>query len=267
MATVASEATWVPLQGLSEAGLRALIAGEIPAIRMPGFASAAECRRFCDAIRSGAVAGKAATTSQMSLIGCNFSNHAGRAKEDYFALVEPSYRDVGRLADAAGFDPLARMIERLQAVWPGHVGVAVEPGYGRYFAGGVKTRTSSGHLHYDFVPHTAPGFAIAQITDQLGLNLYLDMPGATGETITYRRPVRREGGPLGRGPGRAMNLEAAYVEGAPSFTFRPEIGEVVIISTRNPHDIIVGEVAAGEWRVQTSAFVGRLPDDDLVLWS
>ena len=30
-------------------------------------------------------------------------------------------------------------------------------------------------------PHTAEGYAIAGITDQLGWNLYLDMPGETGD--------------------------------------------------------------------------------------
>ena len=46
-----------------------------------------------------------------------------------------------------------------------------------------------------------------------------------------------------------------------------QIGEVVIINTRYPHDVLVGEVAPGEWRAQTSSFIGRLPDDRLVLWS
>lgn len=266
MATTTASA-WRAQEGLTAASLRALLGGEIAAIRMPGFATPEECRRFCDAIRAGAVAGRAAETSPMTLIGCNFSNHAGREKGDYFALVESSYVDVGRLCDAAGLDPLARMIGRLAAIWPGHVGVAVEPGFGRYFAGGVKTRTSSSHLHYDFAAHTAPGFVIGQITDQLGWNLYLDMPAGTGETVTYRRQVPREGGPYGSGPGKAMNLERAFVDGADSFTFRPEIGEVVIINTRNPHDVVVGEVAPGEWRAQASSFIGRLANDDLVLWS
>ena len=131
----------------------------------------------------------------------------------------------------------------------------------------MKTRTSSGHLHYDFAPHSATGYAIAEIDDQLGWNLYLDMPEGTGETITWRRPVPRAGGAVGHGERRALDLDPAYVEGAESFTFRPEVGEVVIINTRHPHDIRVDHPTAGQWRAQTSSFIGHLANDDLIMWS
>jgi hypothetical protein len=204
MAATALDVTWQrAADGLDERSLRALLAGEIAAVRMEGFASAEECASFCAAIRASAAEARAAETSRMSLIGVNFSNYAGQGKEGYFEQVEPSYRAVAAIAARAGFDPLQRMIERLRAIWPAHVGVALEPEHGRYFAGGIKTRTSSGHLHYDFAPHTAPGFAIAGILDQLGWNLYLDMPRATGATTTWRRPVPREGGAAGRGAARA----------------------------------------------------------------
>lgn len=254
-------------EGLDEASLRALIAGEVPAVRIVGFATAEECAAFCKAIRGGTETRREAETSRMTLIGVNFSNYGGQGKEGYFEQVEPSYAAVGAIARRAGFDPLQRMIERLAAIWPAHVGVAQEPGYGRYFAGGIKARTTSGHLHYDFVPHTAPGFAIAGIQDQLGWNLYLDMPRHSGQTITWRRPVAREAGAAGGGPARALNLDRGYVEGAQSFTFQPKIGEVVIINTRYPHDIIVEDASPDEWRAQTSSFIGRLPNDDLIMWS
>jgi hypothetical protein len=268
MAATALDVTWQrAADGLDERSLRALLAGEIAAVRMEGLASAEECASFCAAIRAGAAEARAAETARMSLIGVNFSNYAGQSKEGYFEQVEPSYRAVAAIAARAGFDPLQRMIERLRAVWPAHVGVALEPEHGRYFAGGIKTRTSSGHLHYDFAPHTAPGFAIAGILDQLGWNLYLDMPRSTGATTTWRRPVPREGGAAGGGAARALNLDRSYVEGAESFTFQPRIGEVVIINTRYPHDITVENAAQGETRAQTSSFIGRLPNDDLILWS
>lgn len=253
--------------GLSEANLRALIDGEVPAIRMPGFATPEECRQFCGAIRAVAAAGKQAQTAQMTLLGANFSNYVGHDKEGYFESVGPSYALTAQVAEAAGFDPLARMMQQLRACWPAIVDVAEEPGYGRYFAGGIKTRVTSGHLHYDFTPHTARGFAIAGVIDQLGWNLYLDMPAGTGQTVTYRRPVPRDGGARGGGAARVLNLDETYVAGAESFTFMPEVGEVVIINTRNPHDIIVENVPEGEWRAQTSSFIGRLTDDRLILWS
>jgi hypothetical protein len=254
-------------EGLDETNLRALMAGEVAALRIADFATAKECAAFCDAIRQGAGATREAETARMTLIGVNFSNYPGQTKEGYFEQVQPSYDAVARITGRAGFDPLERMTERLRAIWPAHVGVAVEPEHGRYFAGGIKTRTSSGNLHYDFSPHTAPGFAIAGILDQLGWNLYLDMPREGGQTVTYRRPVSREGGAAGGGRARALNLDRGYVEGAESFTFQPRVGEVVIINTRYPHDIIVENPAPDEWRAQTSSFIGRLPNDDLIMWS
>lgn len=269
MAATALDTTWQrAADGLDETILRALLAGEIAAVRMEAFASAEECAAFCEAVREeGAAAGRAAETARMTLIGVNFSNYAGQSKEGYFEQVEPSYAAVGAIAARAGFDPLQRMIERLRAIWPAHVGVAAEPGYGRYFAGGIKTRTTSGNLHYDFAPHTAPGFAIAGIVDQLGWNLYLDMPRNTGGTTTYHRAVPREGGKAGGGAARALNLDRGFVEGVESFTFQPRIGDVVIINTRYPHDIIVENAGPDETRAQTSSFIGRLPNDDLILWS
>lgn len=254
-------------EGLDQTSLRPLIAGEVPAVRIPDFATAEECAAFCAAIRQGSEERREAETARMTLIGANFSNYAGQTKDGYFQKVEPSYRAVGAITERAGFDPLERMTERLRAIWPAHVGVALEPGYGRYFAGGIKTRTTSGNLHYDFAPHTAPGFAIAGILDQLGWNVYLEMPRSTGATTTYRRAVPREGGAAGGGPARALNLDRGYVEGAESFTFQPSVGEVVIINTRYPHDMIVENAAPDETRVQTSSFIGRLPNDDLILWS
>jgi hypothetical protein len=267
MTAADTRTAWQAVTGLTEQSLRALLAGEVPAVRIPGFATPEECRRFCEAIRGGAHSGRAAETARMNLIGANFSNHAGKTKAEYFALVDQSYADVGRLCEAAGFNPLERMIDMLKAVWPAHVGVAMEPEFGRYFAGGVKTRTSSGHLHYDFTPHTAPGYVLGNILDQLGWNLYLDMPASTGGTVAYKKPVPREAGAQGRGPARAMNLDRGFVEGAESFAFHPQIGEVAIINTRYPHDIVVENAAPDEWRVQTSSFIGRLPNDDLILWS
>ncbi len=268
MSGVTISSTWQqPAQTLDRQSLKALIAGDIPAILITEFATLDECSTFCSAIRRHRNRVEHARTSRMNLIGANFSNYAGETKAGYFDLVGPSYEAQHALLADTGFDPLQRMIERLRAIWPADVDVAREPGHGRYFAGGIKTRASSGHLHYDFAPHTAAGFAIADIVDQLGWNLYLDMPENTGETTAYRRPVPREGGKIGSGPVRALNLDHGYVEGAEPFTFRPEIGDVAIINTRFPHDITVDDVGPDEWRAQISSFIGRLPDDRLILWS
>jgi len=256
-----------PRTQLNQAALSALIAGEIPAIRLANFATPDECRRLCRAIGDAADMGDPAVTSPMNLIGCNFANHVGRTKADYFAQVAPAYRDVEALQRTAGFDPLDRMVACLRDNWPERVSIATEPGFDRFFAGGIKTRTSGSDLHYDFAPHTASDFMIGTVRDQLGWNLYLDLPAHTGHTIAYNRAVPRDGPRLGSGPARGLGIDRSWIEDVESFTFRPAVGEVVIINTRYPHEVIVDGLAAGEWRVQTSAFIGRLSNDRLILWS
>ena len=256
-----------PASVLDRGSLDTLMAGEIPAIRIPGFASRAECEQLCHAIRQGAHLGTAAVTSPMNLIGCNFANHGAAGKRDYFAQVAPSYRNVGSITAAAGFDPLARMVSRLRSIWPANVGTAKEAGYGKYFAGGIKTRTAGSRVHYDYAPHTATACAIGQVIDQVGWNLYLDLPAGTGQTTTYNQPIPRDGGPIGHGNALSMALDSRWVEKAESYTFWPVIGEVVLINTRYPHEVIVESLAADEWRVQFSSFIGRLPNNHLILWS
>ncbi len=256
-----------PANGLTEASLRALIAGDIPAIRIPDFASSAECERLCQAIRRAPAKGDTAVTSPMNLIGCNFSNHGADGKENYFARVAPSYREVTAITSEAGFDPLRRMLERLHNVWPGTVTIAEDPQYGRYFAGGIKTRTQGSRVHYDYAPHTAPGHVIAQVADQLGWNLYLALPANTGQTTTYNRPIPRGDGARGSGNALSLALDPRWVSGAEAYTFRPREGEVVMINTRYPHEVVMEDVAPEEWRVQASSFIGRLETDELILWS
>lgn len=268
MSQALHHANWrAPAEILTEESLRALIEGEIPAIRVAAFATLDECKACCAAIRRRAAEARDAETTSMSLLGANFSNYDGATKAGYFDMVPSSYRTVGAIFKEAGFNPLDRMLERLGNFWPASVEIAEEPSFGRYFAGGIKTRTVSGHLHYDFAPHTAEGYAIAKITDQLGWNLYLDMPQNTGETIAYRQPVARDGGKVGYGPARALNLDRDVVEGADAFTFSPRVGEMAIINTRYPHDIVVDKASPGEWRAQISSFIGRCRDDRLILWS
>ena len=77
MQIVEATSDWRAQDGLTSGCLRSLFDGEVAALSLQGFASRDECRALCDAIRSGAVAGRAAQTSTMNLIGANFSNHAG----------------------------------------------------------------------------------------------------------------------------------------------------------------------------------------------
>ncbi len=256
----------VPARELGPQVLRSLMAGEVAAVHLEDFASAAECRLFCAALRDVEVESRTASTSPMVIVGGNLSNFRGKTKADYFAGVERAYRDTDKLV-AASFDPTERMIARLAAAWPARVRVASEPEpFGRYFAGGVKSRVQGSALHFDYAPYLLEGYGICDITDQFSWNLYLEVPSGTGQTTIYdamvcERPVDR--------PGVQWNnkLPPESVAGAASYTFMPRAGEAVLFNTRCPHTITVESVREGERRTQIGSFIGRMPDDELVLWS
>lgn len=267
---------------LSANTLQELINGHLAAIHVRQFATAAECRRLCQALRHAAIDRRAATTSPMTLIGSNFSNCRGHSKDDYFATVEPAYRDLQTLTETAGFDPLQRLLAQLSTVWPEAVGVATEPGYGRYFAGGIKTRVQGSPLHFDYVPRFTRAYRIGQINAQLSWNLYLEMPQNTGSTTIYKAPIdaslkvdatAADLALVDSQPGSVWDavwdnrLAPEQVDGAAAYTFRPEVGELVLFNTCHPHTVSVDQLAPGEWRAQAGSFIGRLDDDSLVLWS
>ena len=202
----------------------------------------------------------------MTLIGSNFSNNRGRRKPDYFEPVEPAYRDLQTIIEAANFDPLERLLNLLRAAWPDAVDVATEPGFGRYFAGGIKTRVHGSAPHFDYVPRFTVNYRIGEIVDQLSWNLYLEMPQHTGSTTLFNAPVAATRSTEER-PNWNNRVDPQHIEGAETYTFRPEVGDVFLFNTRNPHTVIVDDIATDESRVQTGSFIGRLPDNALVLWS
>lgn len=255
-------------QHFDEASLMALANGDVPAIHVPDFASKEQCQQLCMAIRQAQVARAAATTSPMTLIGSNFSNSKHLKKSQYFDAVRQSWVDLGAVTELAGYEPLTQIMALLSDIWPARVEVATEPSYGRYFAGGIKTRVSGSDLHFDYVPITETNYSIADVVDQLSWNLYLDVPADCGATTIYNAPVARDEVVPASPTGKWNNkLPSERVAGCEHYTFQPKIGEVVFINTRYPHSIDMSSIADGEWRAQTGSFIGRMPDERLVLWS
>jgi len=262
------------VQELNAANLRALTQGLLPAIHVREFASSEECHRLCTAIKSCAADSIEASTSPMSLIGSNLSNSMHLSKAQYFKAAEQSWQQLEDITRVADFRPLDRVVETLSGLWSAPVAVASEPLFGRYFAGGIKTRVAGSALHFDFAPITTDKYSIGKIVDQLSWNLYLDMPAATGSTTIYNAPIdtnvraapnAADGSEMsGHWPNK---LSPESVQDAEAYTFRPEVGELALLNTRYPHTVLMDDVKDGEWRAQTGSFIGRLADQQLVLWS
>lgn len=251
-------------RGLSRESLAALLADEIPAIRVPNFATAPECDAFAKAVERAGLKFYS-VARRIGYIGlAQYEYRWNRPKEDYFRDV-PAADDKKRVVLRESFDAVQRLIDRLTEHYPeGRVGVAEEK-LGSYYAGIIRQASEGVDLHADFAPFNAPHYLIGTIDAQLGWNFYAEELVAGGETTVHHAPWTPEM-KAGEIP-QSYNLPRDTVAGAETFTFAPNAGDVVIFNTRNPHEIAGGEAAPGRQRISIGSFIGRLPDRNLVMWA
>jgi hypothetical protein len=248
---------------LTQDTLRALLDDEIPAIRIAGFATPAECAAFAAATRQAEMR-TYSVARRIGFIGlAQYEYRWNRPKSEYFrdAAAAEGARDA---VLAASFDALGRFIGLLRAHWDHPVGFAEEGGH-RYYGGIIRNASDGVDLHADWAPRNAPAYAIGAVDGQLGWNFYAEDLLEGGDTTIHNAPWDPPVAP-GEIP-QSYGLDRDTVAGAPSFTFRATRGDVVIFNTRNPHEIAGGRAAPGHERISIGSFVGRMPDGGLVLWS
>lgn len=249
---------------LTTENLRLLLDNHIPAIRIRGFATPQECDSFTAAARSGNIQYYSVAT-KIGYIGmAQYEYRWGRPKEDFFAAVPAANRDLREVIARCSFDPLQRLIDQLQAVWPQHVGVAREE-LGEYYAGIVRFAGEGVDLHCDWAPVNSPHYAIGTIDGQLGWNFFAEELASGGHTTVHNAPWAPEitDGEIPKSYG----LDRSLVEGSPKAVYKATAGDVVLFNTRNPHEISGGVARPGGSRISIGSFVGRMPDGALVLWS
>jgi len=249
---------------LTQDNLRLLLDNRISVIRIPGFATPDECRSFTEAARAGNIK-YYSVAKRIGYIGmAQYEYRWDRPKEDFFNAVPDAQRDLVDVIEHCSFDPLQRLIDRLQAVWPHPVGVARED-LGAYYAGIVRFAGEGVDLHVDWAPINSPQYAIGRIDGQLGWNFFAEELLSGGETTVHNAPwdPRIAAGEIPKSYG----LEPELVEGAPKAVYKASAGDVVLFNTRNPHEISGGTPKPGGSRISIGSFVGRMPDGELVLWS
>lgn len=249
---------------LTQENLRLLLDNRIATIRIPGFASPEECESFTAAARAGNIQ-YYSVAKRIGYIGlAQYEYRWGRPKEEFFAAVPQAQSDLQDVLSRSAFDPLQRLIDRLQAVWPHPVQLAREQ-LGAYYAGIIRFAGEGVDLHVDWAPVNAPHYAIGRIDGQLGWNFFAEELATGGETTIHNAPWDP---PLQDGEiPKSYGLDRALVEGAPQARYRATAGDVVIFNTRNPHEIAGGMPKPGGSRISIGSFVGRMPDGALVLWS
>lgn len=249
---------------LTRDSLTALLHNEIPAIRIKGFASAAECAAFGKAVRAAPLRHYSVKPPVAYIGMAQYEYRWDQPKEKYFQDVSAANALLKQVTSNS-FDPVARLIALLQMHCDRPVGVAQEPGLGPYYAGIVRIASGGIRLHADYAPFNSPDYAIGAIDAQLGWNFFAEQPSSGGETTVHNKPWTPA--PIGREIPASYDLPRDLVAGAATHIYAPTAGDVVIFNTRNPHEVAGGEAEANGDRVSIGSFIGRLPDGSFGLWS
>lgn len=267
--------TWKSCEAdsLSRDSLVALFANELPALRIPDFATHAECEAFSAATKQfamkpveGDTAHGAASfdTQQIMHLGMTQASYKRRGLEAYFDAAVTARSETARVIERS-FDPVARLMALLRDYVDGTVALARESDGTPYFAGIIRNSNNGLALHADFAPYQAPQFAVSAVDAQLAWNFYAETPAGGGVTTLHNAPwtwTRQTEGEVAEN----YPLDVSLVEGAQTWSFQPSAGEAVLFNTRNPH-IVTPIIAEQRDRLAMAAFVGRLPGGDLVVWS
>lgn len=258
--------TWTSHQEhpLTAENLRLLLDNKIPAIRIKGFASPAECKAFVTSVKAGKIK-YYNVQKKIGYIGmAQYEYRWDRPKSDYFEDVKTADAELAEVTGRS-FDPVERLIAAIKAVYPHGVGPGEEPGHGKYFAGIIRIASEGVDLHADFAPFNTLDYSIRHIDSQLGWNFFAEQPLSGGITTIHNAPWT----PAlvsGEIP-QSYGLPREIVQGARSFDYAPTAGDVVIFNTRNPHEIGAGVAAPGVDRVSIGSFMGRMPDKSLAMWA
>ena len=259
-------ATWTTREEapLTREALAALLENRIPAIRIAGFANRGECASFARAARAADIK-YYSVTPPVGYIGmAQYEYRWDRPKADYFHDVTLANRKLAQVT-AAAFDPIARLIGRLAAVYDFPVGIGHEPGFGDYYAGIVRIASQGIKLHADFAPFNSPAYAIGGIDAQLAWNFFAEDLSRGGDTTLHNAPWTPVLTP-GEIP-QSYDLPRGEVAGAPNFSYRPSAGDVVLFNSRNPHEVAGGPLEPGRDRISIGSFLGRMPDRSLAMWA
>lgn len=262
-----SSGTWTDFgeRELTRESLRAVLDNRLAVVRIRGFATPQECERFARAVKAANMK-YYSVKRKIGYIGlAQYEYRWNTPKENYFHDVLKAKAELQPVLDGAGWNPIERLIERLQAVSDTPVHVAHEQGLGDYYAGIVRSASEGVDLHADYAPFNSPAYSIKDIDAQLGWNFFAEGLPSGGQTTVHNAPWNPAVAP-GEIP-QSYNLPREVVAGARSATYDATPGDVVLFNARNPHEISGGAALPGRDRISIGSFIGRMPDGSLVLWS
>jgi hypothetical protein len=233
---------------LSPASLKALLAGEVLAIRIPSFLAPAEC----DAVERGIVQHgieyyvgdtKADTEERKGKIGPNVF----RFKDDlpeYFRRVR-EYEEEGQPMLFREVDVPGRFSQALASA---HGGPAMRARSSRGCLSSCTVRAlPSAPPHRDWIRAELPDFdAFATLQDQFAWNVYISVGRRGGETLVFDT----------EDPANVVSLDQWSVKHA------PQRGDLLLFCTRNVHAVLPTD---GD-RLTVSGFWGPVSEGSLQYW-
>jgi hypothetical protein len=244
----------------------ALLANEIPLIRLPHFLSSDECDAFAGAVEAlkDSMTMYAGTGAAAGFFGVSqYQYRQGDGDKDgYFAAVAPTKKQLSALF-AATVDPLTRLRDVLATLGMS-IAAATEDGYGEYFPCIIRFATGGLFRHYDYAPFNTPGWSIAEIDAQLTWNLYIQEALSGGQTVVYNWPASACA--PGDENAKMGVLDDDARDDVATVRFRPTMGDIVFFNSRNAHQVVRGKASDSHNRISIGSFIGRRPDGHLVTW-
>ncbi len=245
--------------------LTALLHNEIGAVRIPNFVSANFCRSATAGIKAHGIGFYDNVHPRVGRIGITQNEHKNRpdGKLEYFEKVVNAHELRKRILQESG-DCLTFVMDFLQSLWEGKVGLAFEEDLQKFYFAGLVRVIHRALLHFDWAQWDARGWDIERISAQLSWNIYLQTGLVGGATRIYQR-LWQESDEVYRIPG-SYGYDTTFIRDCESVTLYPEPGELVLFNSRNFHE--VEQTEGEEERITISSFIGWLEStNQLVFWS
>ncbi len=245
---------------LTTESLRMLLENRIPLIRLKEFATPQECEMLVAQTQLFNFDCYQDVNPKIERIGITAFEYNRISKAAYFEAVERA-TELRDCIMAASFNPLERLMVKIQECTGATVRIASEPSYGSYYAGLIRKIEHGTQLHIDYAPLEQSEWEIGTVIYQLSWNLYLKFyPHNNGQTHIYDRQWQ---------PGNDQYKLDSYgysdtvIADADMITFKPCVGDVFIFNTRNFHIV---EPMNGQ-RVTFTCAIGLLPNGEIIFWS
>ena len=243
-----------------------LTRNEIAAIHVEQFYPATMCEKYSE---------KAIENPNWGYYDKEYVNKVARLYTPYADVhgnptLEQAYHDqaIGHIRDTRAIfyphiSPMDHVRLLLEEFWPG--GVALQKFNGRKCFGGIMRVFAPGeasfHAHYDRIDEETDAAEVKGITQQLGMNIYLQMPKEGGDLQMWlRQPNDEERRHVRQFEGLPHGSIAP-----PVHTIHPGTGDLIMMSSWLLHAVTPGKDRA---RISIGSFIGCFgKDQPLTIWS